>query len=542
MSDLADQTRWMDATGQAELVRSGQVTPLDLVEAAIERIEAADQRINAVVMRWFDQARRSAAGSLPEGVFRGVPFLLKDCLAACAGQPLASGNIRLKEAARPAPADSVLVSRFRAAGLVIAGRTNAPEFASQATTEPAAWGPARNPWNLAYSPGGSSGGATAAVAAGMVPVAHATDGSGSIRIPAACCGVVGLKPTQGRISAGPHGDESGPGVELCVSRTVRDTAAMLDAVHGPGVGDRVIAPPPGRPFVRELDGGATGLRVGVLDRYPSGDPVHPDCAEAVNAAGRLLQELGHRVEAAYPAALADSGIGREIGVVASSHLAVATDRLAEVLGRDVTAGDVEPATWARAQRGRQATAADLARALSACTRFRRAVCQWWADGYDLLLTPTTGEPPALLGTLPGNPAGQSAYIAFTRPFNVTGQPAISLPLSWNSAGLPIGVQLVAAYGREDLLINVAAQAERARPWADRRPPDQTAGLFAHDTGLLSSLRTARRPGLSAPRRAGRLPMSDISTIVIVWSGTLPFTSTMTITQRDRMSMTGTWQR
>jgi amidase len=478
MSDLSAQTRWVDATGQGELVRSGQVTALELLEAAIERIEAADPGINAVVMRWFDQARRTAVGVLPGGALRGVPFLLKDWVAACAGQPLASGNRRLKEAARPAPADSVLVSRFRAAGLVIAGRTNAPEFASQVTTEPAAWGATRNPWNLAYSPGGSSGGAAAAVAAGMVPVAHATDGSGSIRIPAACCGVVGLKPTQGRISAGPSGDESGPGNELCVSRTVRDTAAILDAVHGPGVGDRVIAPPPGRPYVRELDADVAGLRVGVLDRYPAGEPVHLDCADAVHEAGRLLQALGHRVEAAYPAALADPGIGRQIGLVASSHLALAIDQLADVLGRDVTAADVESATWARAQRARQATAADHARALSACTRFRRAVCQWWADGYDLLLTPTTAEPPALLGTLPGDPAGQSAYTAFTRPFNITGQPAISLPLSWNSAGLPIGVQLVAAYGREDLLINVAAQAEQARPWADRKPSDQatfTAG-------------------------------------------------------------------
>ncbi len=474
MSDLSVQTRWMDATGQAELVRSGQVTALELLEAAIDRIEADDPGINAVVMRWFDQARRTAASALRDGVFLGVPFLLKDWMAAHAGHPLASGNRRLKEAERLAPADSVLVSRFCAAGLVIAGRTNAPEFASQVTTEPVAWGATRNPWNLAYSPGGSSGGAAAAVAAGMVPVAHATDGSGSIRIPAACCGVVGLKPTQGRISAGPFGDESGPGVELCISRTVRDTAAMLDAVQGPGVGDRVIAPPPGRPYVRELDANAAGLRVGVLDRYPAGDPVHPDCAGAVHDAGRLLQALGHRVETACPPALADPAIGRQIGLVASSHLALAIDQLADVLGRDVTADDVEPATWARAQRARQATAADHARALSACTRFRRAVCQWWADGYDLLLTPTTGEPPALLGTLPGDPASQAAYTAFTRPFNITGQPAISLPLSWNSAGLPIGVQLVAAYGREDLLINIAAQAEQAAPWADRKPLLKTA--------------------------------------------------------------------
>jgi amidase len=470
MGELAARTRWVDATGQAELVRSGQVTAAELLDAAVERIEAVDPGINAVVMRWFEEAREVAAGPLPDGVFRGVPFLLKDWMAACAGHPLASGNRRLKEAARPAAADSTLVSRFRAAGLVIAGRTNTPEFASQATTEPVAWGPTRNPWHPAYSPGGSSGGAAAAVAAGMVPVAHATDGSGSIRIPAACCGLVGLKPSQGRTSAGPAGDESGPGVELCVSRTVRDTAAMLDAVRGPGVGDRVIAPPPRRPYVRELDGDAAGLRIGVLDRYPAGDPVHPDCAATVRDAGLLLEALGHRVEAAWPAALADPAIGRQIGLVAATHLAVTIDQLAEVLGRAPTADDVEPATWARSGGARRASAADHARALGACTRFRRAVGQWWADGYDLLLTPTTGEPPARLGRLAGDPASQAAYLAFTRAFNTTGQPAVSVPFGWTDAGLPVGVQLVAAYGREDLLINVAAQLERARPWADRRPP------------------------------------------------------------------------
>jgi amidase len=304
----------------------------------------------------------------------------------------------------------------------------------------------------------------------MVAVAHASDGSGSIRIPAACCGLVGLKPSQGRISAGPYGDESGPGVALCVSRTVRDTAAMLDAVRGPGVGDTVIAAPPDRPYARELGADAGPLRVGILDRYPDGDPVHPDCAQAVREAAQLLETLGHRIETAYPAALSDPGISGQIGLVASASLGLALDQLAGVLGREVTPDDVETATWARAQRGRQATAVQHALAQAACTRFRRAVHQWWADGYDLLLTPTTGEPPAPLGALPGDPAGQSAYTAFTRPFNITGQPAISLPLSWNSAGLPIGTQLVAAHGREDLLINVAAQAEQAKPWASQKPP------------------------------------------------------------------------
>jgi len=491
MDGLSAQTQWLDATAQAELVRSGQVTALELLDAAIERIETLDPLINAVVMRWFDQARTIAAGALPYTVFRGVPFLLKDFMAAYAGQPLCNGNQRLKDAARPSPANTTLVSRFRAAGLVIAGRTNTPEFASQATTEPHAWGATHNPWNLAYSPGGSSGGAAAAVASGMVAVAHATDGSGSIRIPAACCGVVGLKPTQGRISAGPLGDESGPGVELCLSRTVRDTAMMLDAVRGPGVGDTAIAPPPSRPFICEVDAEVRPLRVGLLDHYPTGGPVHPDCADAVHNTGRLLEGLGHRIEAAFPGALADPQIGSEIGLLASSFLGIALDQLAQSLGREVTPDDVEPATWASAHRTRQATAVDHARALVACTGFRRAVHQWWADGYDLLLTPTTGVPPAPLGTLTGDSANPLAgrarsapYTAFTRAFNITGQPAISLPLSWNSDRLPVGVQLVAAYGREDLLINVAAQLEHARPWMDRKPP-QPSTTHASASGALT---------------------------------------------------------
>jgi amidase len=428
-------------------------------------------------MRWFDHARRTARGSLPDGGFRGVPFLLKDSIAAYAQQPLANANVRLKEAAVPSPADTSLVSRFRAAGLVIAGRTNTPEFADQATTEPRAWGATRNPWSLAHSPGGSSGGAAAAVASGMVPFAHATDGAGSIRIPASCCGVVGLKPRRGRITAGPFGDESGPGVELCVSRSVRDTAALLDAVHGPSVGDAVIAPAPNQPYVSALSADPKLLRVGLLDRLPGGERVHPDCAHAAGEAARLLEELGHRIDPAAPAALSDPGISRHVRLLSSASTGVLVAILAQALGREVTSDDVEAVTWARAQQSRSASAADYAQAARACSRFGREVQGWWAEGFDLLLTPTCGEPPARLGafaTDPSNPLASgplsARYTGFAQPFNIAGQPAMSLPLHWNAEGLPIGVQLVAAYGREDILIAVAAQLERARPWAHRRPP------------------------------------------------------------------------
>ncbi len=261
MGSLADDTRWMDATEQAELVAKGEFTPVELLDAAVERIERDDAAINAVVLRWFDRAREVAASAeLPDGPFRGVPFLLKDLFASMAGTPLTNGNKALAAAPPVSAIDTTLVSRHRVAGFVIAGRTNSPELGSLPVTEPEAYGPTRNPWNLDHTPGGSSGGSAAAVAAGMVPIAHASDGGGSIRIPASCCGLVGLKVSQGRISMGPLRAESGLGVEHCVSRTVRDTARLLDATHGPGVGDTVSAPPPVRPYADEVgaDPGSCG--------------------------------------------------------------------------------------------------------------------------------------------------------------------------------------------------------------------------------------------------------------------------------------------
>lgn len=482
MTSLADDTRWLDATDQAALVRSGQVSPAELLEAAIERIERLDPAINAVVIRWFDHARDVAAGELPDGVFRGVPFLLKDLWANYAGQVITNGNKALKAAGLPAPGDTTLVSRFRAAGLVTAGRTNSPEFGSLPTTEPEAWGATHNPWNLGHSPGGSSGGAAAAVAAGMVPIAHASDGGGSIRIPASCCGLVGLKPSQGRISLGPWRDESNLGVELCVSRSLRDTAALLDAVHGPGVGDTVIAPPPSRPYLAELGVDPGRLRVGVLDHHPFGGAVHPECAAAARDTASLLESLGHHVEDDHPEALSNPEFGRRFGALWSTNMGVGLARIAEQLGRELSVDDVELVNWAQADFARHFSATDYAQALAANVSFRRAVQQWWAGtperpGFDLLVTPTLGEPPAPLGTFANDPAAPMApmaragqYVPFTPAFNSSGQPAISLPLHWTPDGLPVGVQLVAAYGREDVLFRVAAQLEQARPWADRRPP------------------------------------------------------------------------
>lgn len=473
---LAAETRWMDATDQANLVRSGEVSAAELLEAAIERIAALNPTINAVVMEWFDHARSSVAAGLPHGPLTGVPFLLKDFGAPYAGQTESNGNIRLKELAIESPIDSTFVARLRAAGLVTVGRTNTPEFAGLPTTEPKAWGRTRNPWLLSHSTGGSSGGATAAVAAGMLPIAQASDGSGSIRIPAALCGVVGLKPSRGRISAGPLADESGPAVYLGVSRTVRDTAALLDAVRGPGVGDLVVAPPPPRPYVDGLDADARPFRIGVLDRASSGVTVHPEIVAAVEDTARLLESLGHHVELSYPKALEQTATdgGSPVGIAATSLMLYSFAGLARSLGRELGPADMEPLSWARYQYLRKLSAAEYLQALGAASRFRRDVLQWWADGFDLLLTPTTAVSAAPLGTFDdkseevlaplGNP-----YIAFTRPFNITGQPAISLPAGRTAEGLPIGVQLVADYGREDVLLAVAAQLEQARPWKDATP-------------------------------------------------------------------------
>ncbi len=476
MGSLADDTRWMDATAQAELVAAGDVSPLELTDAAIERIERLDGPINAVIMRWFDHARDVASGELPEGPFRGVPFLLKDLWASYAGQALTNGNAALREAMPISATDTTIVSRFRAAGLVTLGRTNSPELGSVPVTEPVAYGPSRNPWNTEHVPGGSSGGAGAAVAAGMVPIAHASDGGGSIRIPASCCGLIGLKTSQGRITVGPERAESGLGVELCVSRTVRDTARLLDAVHGPGVGDTVIAPPPARPYAAEVGADPGRLRIGLLDAHPLGDRIHDDCVTAVRSAAALLESLGHDVAHGFPAPLADGSFTRRFMAIWGANMAVGIEAYGRAIGRDLTEDEVEPVNWAQAQFARGVSSVDYAQGLAATAEFRRAVQQWWADGWDLLLTPTLAEPPVRVGEhdpRPGDPmAGMrraAAWVPFTPPFNVSGQPAISVPLHWSDDGLPVGVQLVAAYGREDLLIRVASQLEATQPWAQRTP-------------------------------------------------------------------------
>jgi amidase len=471
---------WMDATGMAELVHTGQASPAELVDEAIGRLEKVNPELNAVIRTRFDRARAEVAAGLPDGPFRGVPFLLKDLICYSAGEEVHEGMQVLKDARWTAPEDQELSARFRRAGLVVIGRTNTPELGIVPTTEPVAYGPSRNPWNLDHSTGGSSGGSAAAVAAGVVPMAHANDGGGSIRIPASECGLVGLKPSRGRVPTGPDfGDIMGGLVcELAVTRSVRDTAGILDAVAGPQAGDPYAAPTPVRPYVEELTVEPGRLRIGLQTTAFGGTvATHPDCVSAAEAAGQLLESLGHDVVPSQVDALDDPAFTDNFILIWSSGAAYDLDHYwATRLGRAITADDVEPLTWALAEVGRSYTSPQFLDARAKLQKSSRGVADWYAQGFDLLLTPTLAEPPPRLGEFdspPDNPLHglfrAAALVPFTPPFNVTGQPAMSVPLYWNDAGLPIGIQLVAPYGREDVLLRVAAQLEAAHPWADRVP-------------------------------------------------------------------------
>lgn len=479
---MTDDLAVLDATAQAALVRDGDATARELVDAAIARIDAVNPRLGAVIHRRDERARAEADAGPPTGPFRGVPIVVKDLDGSLAGEPLHLGNRMLRDLGHVAERDSFLFARLRAAGCVIVGKTNTPELGLLPTTESHAHGPAHNPWDLSRSPGGSSGGSAAAVASGMVPVAHAGDGGGSIRIPASACGLFGLKPTRGRVSLGPDDGEAWAGlvVRHVVTRTVRDSAALLDVLAGAEPGDPYSAVPPTRPFATEVQADPGTLRIGVSSATaPAGlVPVDPACTAAADDAAALLESLGHRVEVASPAPLDDLALLVHFTTVLAASTAYDLRKLAVIAGHDLTPDDVEPVTWAQAELGRAVTADAYLDAVESLRAWSRRVAEWWqprdgTTGFDLLLTPTMARPPAPLGEIRGDDVdgailAATPYAAFTVPFNVTGQPAMSVPLHW-SDGLPIGVQLVAATAREDVLLRVAGQLEAARPWRDRRP-------------------------------------------------------------------------
>lgn len=463
-----------DALALAALIRNRQVSALEVLEAAISRIEARNPTLNAVVQTCYDRARQQIKDGLPPGPFAGVPFLLKDLYFSYAGLPTTSGS-RLFADFIPAH-HSTVVERHLAAGLVILGKTNTPEFGLCPATEPLLYGPTVNPWQTALSAGGSSGGAAAAVAGGMLPLAHATDGGGSIRIPAANCGLFGLKPTRARNPAGPDFGEVAAGLSAShgLSRSVRDSAALLDATHGYAPGDPYSAPPPPRPFLDEVGRAPGRLRIALATHAPDGAPLHPDCANAVQLAGHLCADLGHYVEPAAPR-LDIAAIAQVWRVLTGVGLWHALSRRLAMLGRALRPEDVEPITLLWAEEGRRVTGDDYLHAIQLMHQIGRQVAAFFAD-YDVLLSSTLTSPPLPLGALDMTGTDLDAYYhslmqvtSFTPLFNLSGGPAMSVPLHWTAAGLPVGVHIGADYGAEGLLFRLAAQLESARPWFDRRP-------------------------------------------------------------------------
>ncbi len=456
-----------DAVGLASLVRGGQVSARELVDAAIDRAEALDPSLNAVIHRQYDRARRDADGPLPDGPLRGVPFLLKDYKGREAGEPYHMGVRLLQELDYRPSTDSGLALSFRAAGLIPIGRTNTPQMALMGTTEPELYGPTHNPWDLTRSPGGSSGGSAAAVAARIVPAAHANDISGSIRIPAAMCGLVGLKPTRGRVTSSTVSERAvGMNTEGVLTRSVRDTAALIDATAW--TSPWWPAPALSRLLVTEVGAPVERLRVGVWTTAFNGALVDEGCRTAAIHAARLLESMGHMIDEAAPASLSDPTLWS----TAKSALAIAAATEADAwtarIGRPFVAADLEALSWASIESGRAMSGVEVLTMLERLQVLAATALSWWND-FDLLVTPTTASAPTPHGEyVRSYESGRGS--AFTRPFNVTGQPAISLPLGWPDDGLPRGVQLIAGYGREDLLIRVAAQLELAEPWAHRRVP------------------------------------------------------------------------
>ena len=471
----ADEFTSLDATALAALVRQKQVKAIELLEAAIERIERLNPALNAVVTPMYERAREAAAGKLPDGPFAGVPFLLKDLGALYAGVRMTMGTAFLRNFVPDH--ESELVTRLKRAGLIIVGKTNTPELGILPTTEPRLFGPSHNPWDIHRTPGGSSGGSAAAVAARFVPMAHANDAGGSIRIPASCCGLFGLKPTRARNPFGPDlGDiYSGLVIDHAVTRSVRDSAALLDATAGPDVGDPYWAPPPTRPFLQEVGADSGKLRIAFTVTTPTTVKVHADCISAVQDAAALCADLGHEMVEAAPEINGEL-VARAFMVLFSAGCAWTMEGLGLATRQALTQDKFEPLTWALYEMGRQQSASSYLLSLTLLQRVARDIARFFLR-YDVLLTPTLAEPPVPLGTFdspPENPLyglrRAETFVPFTPICNATGQPAMSVPLYWNAQGLPVGVHFVGRFGDEATLFRLAAQLESARPWVSRRPP------------------------------------------------------------------------
>jgi len=460
-----------DAVGLAGLIARREVSAREVMEAALARLEAVNPKLNAITLDLGQAALARVADGVPAGPLGGVPFLLKDLAAQMAGTPTSAGSKIMGGA--PALADSALVTKFKAAGLVIAGKTNTPEFGLEPVTEPARFGPTRNPWDLERTPGGSSGGAAAAVAAGIMPAAHASDGGGSIRIPASASGLFGLKPSRGRVSFAPaHEGWGGFSIHHAVTWSVRDSAVLLDAISGPEPGDPYYLASPATPFADEVGRDPGRLRIAFSTGTLAAPSIDPECAEAVRETAKLCESLGHHVEeASLPSDYA--AVGQAAGTVVAASVAAMLEAEGARRGRPIGEDEIEPVTWATWQRGRGVGGAAYVQALQAAHAYGRTMAAFF-EGYDVLLMSTLGSPAIPIGHLRCDPAQYAqrlfAFMPNTQAFNVTGQPAMSVPLAMSAAGLPIGLQFTARMGDEALLLRLAGQLEAAQPWKGRRPP------------------------------------------------------------------------
>ena len=474
MKAFADFEQY-DALGLADLVKRGKVSPTELLEAAIERVEARDGAVNAVTMKLYDYGRKAIADGLPDGPFTGVPFLLKDLTASLAGVRMTRGAKFFADAPPPT-ADSEHVKRLKRAGLVFFGRTNTCELGLSLTCEPQLYGPTKSPWDLTRISGGSSGGAAASVGARMLPMAHGSDGFGSIRVPAACCGLVGLKPTRGRNTLAPFTGEGlgGCSTEHALTLTVRDTAALLDATAGAGPGDPYVAPPPPRPFLADVQAERRPLRIAYTTAAPNGAPVDTEYLKALAETVALCKDLGHKVQEADPEIDRATVVPTFLTLAAANMVVNLASH--PTAGRPARKGEVENVTWGTAQKGERVTAADYVSATQTMHRLGRQMAAFHA-GYDVLLTPGLGTLPPKLGWIDMMLEDVDEYwrrvftfSPFTVWFNLTGQPALMLPLGRTASGFPIAVQLAGRYGEEGTILSLGAQLEKARPWFDKKPP------------------------------------------------------------------------
>jgi Asp-tRNA(Asn)/Glu-tRNA(Gln) amidotransferase A subunit family amidase len=463
-----------DGLGLAELIRKKQLTPTELLASVRQRVEAINPKINALAHQFFDKAEEQIKAGLSPGAFRGVPFVLKDLGQYMAGTITSVGSRIWKNSV--ATYDSTLVTRYKKAGLVIFGKSTTPELGLTTTTESVLYGATRNPWNPGKTAGGSSGGSAALVAARVLPMGHASDGGGSIRIPASCCGLFGLKPTRGRVPMGPAQFESWNGCSHhhVVTISVRDSAALLDATVGAEPGSPFFSPPPARPFLKEVGADPGALRIALIIPTPGGTPLDPECKKAALDAAKLCERLGYKVEEVESPI--DHTLARTAFLtILNVSVARVIDDAAATLGRPVTEQDVEPVTWGTAQQGREVSSVAYSRAIATMHQIGLAMARFQQQ-YDVILNPTLAKPPVNLGLMSLSPESIQSYAKevtefspYTALYNLTGQPSMTVPLHWTPDGLPVGVMFSARFGDDALLFRLAGQLEQAKPWAGRRP-------------------------------------------------------------------------